>query len=73
MIVDLALFEVLFLTTISYCVVAESSIFGECESAGNTPATERERKMLRPFQVNEGRFLPLEQDLLPTARSVEGD
>ena len=29
--------------------------------------------MLRPFQVNEGRFLPLDQDLLPTARSVERD
>ena len=29
--------------------------------------------MFRPFQVNEGRFLSLEQDLLPTARSVGRD
>lgn len=31
----------------------------------------RRREMFRPFQVNEGRYLPVEPDLPPTARSVK--
>ena len=44
----------------------ESSNTGRCYYR----LVEDRIKMFRAFQVNEGRFLPLENELSPTARSV---